>query len=59
MNGLVGHLVQKLALYTDAFPYSSADSPPVGTTMEHLSEEALNSFRILAQVEEINLTFFL
>ncbi|KAJ3335560.1 hypothetical protein HDU91_002120, partial [Kappamyces sp. JEL0680] len=48
--GLVGHLVGKLALYTDAFPYPTADAPPpVGTTMEHLSQEALNSFRILAQ----------
>lgn len=51
VSTLVGHLIQKLSLYTDAFPYPSQDALPIGTTMEHLSKEALSSFRILAQVE--------
>ncbi|KAJ3277158.1 hypothetical protein HDV01_000210 [Terramyces sp. JEL0728] len=48
---LVSNLVAKLALYSDAFPRPSIDSPPVGTTMEHLAKEALNSFRIISQIE--------
>ncbi|KAI8894071.1 X-domain of DnaJ-containing-domain-containing protein [Globomyces pollinis-pini] len=51
VKDLVTHLVNKLALYTDAFPNWTKDSPPIGTTMEHLATEALNSFRIIAQVE--------
>ncbi|KAJ3260292.1 hypothetical protein HK103_000927 [Boothiomyces macroporosus] len=51
VSRLVSNLVSKLALYTDAFPSPSIDSPPVGTTMEHLAKEALNSFRIISQIE--------
>lgn len=46
---LVDSLIHKLALYTDAYPYPSLDLS--STTVEHLSQEAINSFRILAQVE--------
>jgi hypothetical protein len=55
VSQLVSHLVSKLALYTDAFPLPSSGIQPVGTTMEHMATEALNSFRIVAQVEVDNL----
>ena len=51
VNDLVHNLIAKLSLYTDAFPSPSVDAMPVGTTMEHLSKEALNSFRTVAQIE--------
>jgi hypothetical protein len=54
VSQLIGHLVTKLALYTDAFPLTS-QIQPVGTTIEHMATEALNSFRIVAQVEVDNL----
>ena len=47
---LTKHLVAKLNLYTDAFPYQNEESVS-GTTIAHLSHEALASFRLLAQVE--------
>ena len=55
VNELVHNLIAKLSLYTDAFPSPTADSMPVGTTMEHLSKEALSSFRTVAQIEIDNL----
>ncbi|KAL2913267.1 DnaJ-like protein [Polyrhizophydium stewartii] len=46
------NLVSKLSLYTDAFPLPDPESsPPIGTTMDHLSAEALSSFRTIAQLE--------
>lgn len=50
VDTLVVHLISKLGLYTDAFPYQNDESVS-GTTIAHLSHEALASFRILAQVE--------
>lgn len=55
VDSLVSHLVSKLSLYTDAFPRFLEESPPIGTTKEHMANEALNSFRICAQVEVDNL----
>jgi hypothetical protein len=46
---LVNHLIEKLNLYTSTFPTS--DSAPVGVTIEHLSTEALNTFRTKCQIE--------
>ncbi|KAI8915877.1 X-domain of DnaJ-containing-domain-containing protein [Gorgonomyces haynaldii] len=48
---LKSKLVAKLSLYTDAFPMPDSQIPPVGTTMQHLAQEALSSFRIFAQLE--------
>jgi len=47
---LANHLITKLSLYTHAFPYQNDESLS-GTTIAHLSHEALASFRTLAQVE--------
>ena len=52
VDRLATKLVTKLCLYTDAFPQADpVDSPPVGTTMQHIEEEALSSFRTFAQLE--------
>jgi hypothetical protein len=51
VDDLVLCLINKLSLYTDAFPLCNQDVQPLGTTMEHMASEALNSFRIVAQVE--------
>lgn len=49
IDELVSHLIDKLSLYSSTFP--SSDQTPVGTTIEHLSFEALNTFRTKCQIE--------
>lgn len=48
---LTSKLKEKLSLYTDAFPAALPDSEPIGTTMEHIANEAMASFRFFAQSE--------
>ncbi|KAI8800607.1 X-domain of DnaJ-containing-domain-containing protein [Cladochytrium replicatum] len=47
---LVDSLVAKLGLYVDAFPLPGQDAP-IGTSMEQLASEALESFRTFAKIE--------
>ncbi|KAJ3039672.1 hypothetical protein HDV00_012016 [Rhizophlyctis rosea] len=57
VSKLVSTLVNKLSLYVDAFPLPdpNATTPileqPIGTTIEQLSAEALESFRTVAALE--------
>ncbi|KAJ1565498.1 hypothetical protein HK096_002447 [Nowakowskiella sp. JEL0078] len=57
VSKLVEALILKLSLYVDAFPMitSNSDDSPVGTTMELLAKEALESFRTIAKLETDNL----
>ncbi|KAJ3299956.1 hypothetical protein HK104_005653 [Borealophlyctis nickersoniae] len=54
---LVSTLINKLSLYVDAFPVydvNAANPPleqPIGTTIEQLATEAMDSFRTMASIE--------
>ncbi|TPX33482.1 hypothetical protein SmJEL517_g03602 [Synchytrium microbalum] len=52
VNKLVTNLVDKLSLYTDAWPVNTGDPDgPIGTTEQQLSTEALDTFSQVAQLE--------
>ncbi|KAI9208520.1 X-domain of DnaJ-containing-domain-containing protein [Polychytrium aggregatum] len=52
VKALSNNLVNKLSLYTEAFPViDSKDNQPIGTSFEQIAREALESFRDLVKIE--------
>ncbi|KAJ3194776.1 hypothetical protein HDU67_004596 [Dinochytrium kinnereticum] len=55
ISTLEAKLIEKLSLYTDAFPYPDSNvesrGNPVGTSFEQLASEAIDSFRAFVSLE--------
>ncbi|KAJ3059118.1 hypothetical protein HK102_010148, partial [Quaeritorhiza haematococci] len=54
INKLSQSLVEKLSLFSDAFPLPeqiASSSPPIGASLDQMAQEALDSFRTVAVME--------
>lgn len=53
VHHLAEKLRAKLCLFSDAFPLfeNVEDVDPIGTTIDHISQEAMSSFRVFAELE--------